>query len=105
MGGLIIVVMWPMILPIMILKFLGFALPLIAPVLLGLNAAGLAGRLLVRWLWRRSGAMDRTYIEAQTGWKRTILRALRWVLTACILWEALLVLLCGAYVLWRNGFL
>ena len=103
MGGLIIVVMWPMILPIMILKFLGFPLPLIAPVLLGLNAAGLAGLLLVRWLWRRSGAMDRTYIEAQTGWKRTILRALRWVLTACILWEALLVLLCGAYVLWTRG--
>ncbi len=44
MGGLIIVVMWPMVLPILILKFLGFALPVIAPVLLALNAAGLAGQ-------------------------------------------------------------
>ena len=48
MGGLIIVVMWPMILPIMLLEFLGFALPVIAPVLLALNAAGLAGLLLIR---------------------------------------------------------
>ena len=51
MGGLIIVVMWPMVLPIIFLKFLGFALPVIAPVLLALNAAGLAGLLLIRrWL-------------------------------------------------------
>ena len=53
MGGLIIVVMWPMILPIMLLEFLGFALPVIAPVLLALNAAGLAGLLLIRWLWKQ----------------------------------------------------
>ena len=105
MGGLIIVVMWPMILPIMILKFLGFALPLIAPVLLGLNAAGLAGLLLVRWLWRRSGAMDRTYIEAQTGWKRTVLGVLRWILRVCIAWEALLVAFFAAYLIWGHELL
>lgn len=105
MGGLIIVVMWPMILPIMILEFLGFALPVIAPVLLALNATGLAGLLLIRWLWKRSGTMDRAYIEVQASWKRVVLRVLRWVLWACILWEALLTVLCGAYVLWRNGFL
>lgn len=94
MGGLIIVVMWPMVLPILILKFLGFALPVIAPVLLALNAAGLAGLLLIRRLWKRSGTMD-----------RTILRILRWILWVCIAWEALLVILCGAYVLWMNGLL
>ena len=105
MGGLIIVVMWPMVLPILILKFLGFALPVIAPVLLALNAAGLAGLLLIRRLWKRSGTMDRTCIEAQTGWRRTILRILRWILWVCIAWEALLVILCGAYVLWMNGLL
>lgn len=49
--------------------------------------------------------MDRTCIEAQTGWRRTILRILRWILWVCIAWEALLVILCGAYVLWMNGLL
>ena len=105
MGGLIIVVMWPMVLPIIFLKFLGFALPVIAPVLLALNAAGLTGLLLIRRLWKRSGTMDRTCIEAQTGWRRTILRILRWILWVCIAWEVLLVILCGAYVLWMNGLL
>lgn len=100
MGGLIIVVLWPMVLPVAILQFLGFALPLIAPILLGLNTAGLVGLLLVRWLWKRSGAMGRAYIDAQPGWKRTLLRVLRWGLWVCIAWEALLAVFFGAYLIW-----
>ena len=100
MGGLIIVVLWPMVLPVAILQFLGFALPLIAPILLGLNIAGLTGLLLVRWLWKRSGAMGWAYIDAQPGWKRTLLRVLRWGLWVCIALEALLAAFFGAYLIW-----
>ena len=100
MGGLILVVLWPMVLPVAILQFLGFALPLMAPILLGLNIAGLAGLLLIRWLWKRSGAMNRTYIDAQSGWKRTLLRVLRWVLWGCIVWEALLAAFFAGYLIW-----
>lgn len=105
MGGLIVVVLWPMILPVAILYFLNVALNLFAPILLGLNIAGLVLLLLVRWLWKRSGTMDRAYIDGQTGWKRTLLRVLRWVLWVCIVWEILLVLLCGAYVFWGHELL
>lgn len=98
MGGLIVVVLWPMILPVAILYFLDIALNLFAPILLGLNIAGLAALLLVRWLWKRSGTMDRAYIDAQTSWKRTLLHILRWVLRVCIVWEALLVAFFAVYL-------
>ncbi|MCI9351855.1 MAG: hypothetical protein HFF58_01215 [Lawsonibacter sp.] len=100
MGGLIVVVLWPMILPVAILYFLDVALNLFAPILLGLNIAGLAFLLLIRWLWKRSGAMDWAYINGQTGWKRTVLGVLRWILRVCIAWEALLVAFFAAYLIW-----
>ena len=105
MGGLIIVVMWPMILPIAILYFLDIALNLFAPILLGLNIAGLAGLLLVRWLWKRSGTMGRAYLDGLTGWRGTLLRVLRWVLWICIIWEVLLAAFFAAYLAWEHGLL
>lgn len=105
MGGLIVVVLWPMILPVAILTFLDVALNLFGPILLGLNIAGLAALLLIRWLWKRSGRMDRAYVDAQTGWKRTLLRVLRWVLRVCIIWEALLVAFFAVYLIWGHQLL
>ena len=105
MGGLIIVVMWPMILPIAILYFLDIALNLFAPILLGLNIAGLAGLLLVRWLWKRTGTMDREYLSAQPDWKRILFTVVKYGLLLFILWEVLLVLLCGAWMFWGHELL
>lgn len=102
MGGLIIVVLWPMLLPIALLYLLNVALELFAPILLALNLAGLGVLLLVRWLWKRSGTMDRAYRMAQPGWKRGSLTLLRWALGLAILWEGLLVLLFAAIVLGRQ---
>ena len=100
MGGLIIVVLWPMVLPVAILQFLGFALPLIAPILLGLNIAGLTGLLLVRWLWKRSGAMGRAYIDAQPGWKRPPRRVWGWFLGVCMAGGPLRAAFSGPYLIW-----
>lgn len=105
MGGLIVVVLWPMILPIAILYFLDVALNLFAPILLGLNIAGLALLLLVRWLWKRTGTMDRAYINAQTDWRRPVLNILRWVLWVCIIWEILLVAFFAVYLTWGHQLL
>ncbi len=100
MGGLIIVVLWPFLLPIAFLYFLGVALPVLVPIALVWNLLVLAGLLLFRWLWRKTGTMNRAYFDAQTGWKRALLLLLLWGLRLCIAWEVLLILACAAYLLW-----
>jgi len=105
MGGLIIVVLWPMLIPLAILYFLDVALPLIAPILLGWNVAVLAALLLARRVWKRSGAMDRGYIAQKPTWLRVLLTLLRYGLMVFILWEILLVLLCAAYLIWHFSIL
>ena len=105
MGGLIVVVLWPMILPIAILYFLDVAMPLIAPILLVWNLLVLAVLLLVRRVWKRSGTMDRSFIDRYSGWKWWLLILLRYGLLLLILWEVFLVLFCGAFVVWRPEFL
>ena len=100
MGGLIIVVLWPLLLPLAFLYFLGVAMPIIMRVLLVWNVLLLAGLVLVRWLWKRSGAMDRSYITVQPDWKRLLLTVLKYGLLLGILWEALLVLFCVGYLVW-----
>ncbi len=101
MGGLIFIVLWPMILPIMVLYFFQVAMPLIAPILLAWNLIVLAVLLLVRHMWKRSGTMDRSYIDRLSGWRWWLLILLRYGLLLFIVWEVLLVILCGAYVIWR----
>ncbi|WP_251317642.1 hypothetical protein [Flintibacter muris] len=99
MGGLIVVVLWPMILPIAVLYFFQVAMPLIAPILLVWNLIVLAVLLLIRRVWKKSGTMDRSYIDRHSGWKWWLLILLRYGLLVFILWEILLVLFCGAYTI------
>ncbi len=101
MGGLIIVVLWPMLIPIAILYFLDVALPLIAPILLVWNILVLGLLLLVRTVWKRSGTMDRGYIAQRSGWLRIVLTLLRCGLMLLIVWEILLIVLCAACLIWR----
>ena len=105
MGGLIVVVMLPMLLPLALLYLLRVALPLILPILLVWDVLVLGVLVVVRWLWKRSGAMDWAYINGQTGWKRTVLGVLRWILRVCIAWEALLVAFFAAYLIWGHELL
>lgn len=99
-GGLIIVVLWPLLLPIAVLYFFHVAMPLIMPIVAVWNQAVLMALLLVRWVWKRSGTMGRGYIDGKTGWHRVILLVLKYGLVVLILWEALIAFLCGTYKLW-----
>ena len=100
MGGLIIIVLWPLLLPVAVLYFFHVAMPLIMPIAAVWNLLVLLGLLLVRWVWKRSGTMDRSFIGRKTGWHRTLLLVLKYGLIVFILWEVLMVLLCGTYQLW-----
>ena len=100
MGVLIIVVLWPLLLPIAVLYFFHVAMPLIMPIVSVWNQAVLMALLLVRWVWKRSGTMDRAYIDGKTGWRRVLLLVLKYGLVVFILWEALIAVLCGTYKLW-----
>lgn len=105
MGGLIVVVLWPLIWPIAILYFFQVAMPLIAPILLVWNLIVLAVLLLVRLVWKKSGTMDRSCIDRYSGWKWWLLILLRYGLIVMIVWEVLLVLFCGAFVFWGHELL
>ncbi len=100
MGGLIIVVLWPLLLPIAVLYFFHVAMPLIMPIAAVWNLIVLLALLLVRWAWKRSGTMDRAYIDRKTSWLRALLLVLKYGLVVFILWEVLMVALCGTYQLW-----
>lgn len=100
MGGLIIVVLWPLLLPIAVLYFFHVAMPLIMPIAAVWNLIVLLVLLLVRWAWKRSGTMDRAYIDRKNSWLRALLLVLKYGLVVFILWEVLMVALCGAYQLW-----
>ena len=100
MGGLIIVVLWPLLLPIAVLYFFHVAMPLIMPIAAVWNLIVLLVLLLVRWAWKRSGTMDRAYIDRKTSWLRALLLVLKYGLVVFILWETLIAVLCGTYKLW-----
>ena len=100
MGGLIIVVLWPLLIPLAVLYFFQVAMPLIAPILMVWNLIVLGILLLIRWVWKRTGTMDRGYIDQRSGPVRVLLLVLRYGLLLFILWEAVLVILCGTYLIW-----
>lgn len=105
MGGLIVVVMLPMLLPLALLYALRVALPLIMPILLAWNVAVLAVLALVYRLWKRSGTMGRDYLSTQPGWKRVLLTVVKYGLILFSAWEILLVVLCGAWIFWGHELL
>lgn len=92
--------LWPIILVAGALSLLSVALPVISVILLVCNGFLLVLLLVVRHIWKKSGTMDRRYIDAQTGWKRILLMVFLWGLRLFILWEVLLVIASGAFVLW-----
>lgn len=105
MGGLIVVVMLPMLLPLALLYLLEVALPLIMPILLVWNVLVLGVLVLVRWLWKRTGTMDRDYLSTQPDWKRILFTVVKYGLLLFIIWEIVLVLLCGAWTFWGHELL
>ncbi len=105
MGGLIIVVLWPLLLPIAVLYFFHVAMSLIMPIAAAWNLIVLLVLLLIRWIWKRSGTMDRSCIDRYSGWKWWLLILLRYGLIVMIVWEVLLVLFCGAFVFWGHELL
>jgi len=105
MGGIVMAfvslfLFWPLLLFVWLLSLLSLALPVISMVLLVWNVLVLVFLLLVRRAWKKSGTMDRAYIDGQTGWRRPVLLILRWGLILFILWEVLLVLASGCLVAW-----
>lgn len=106
MGGfsvlLLLFVLWPMLLLAQVLlSLLNVAMPVVAAILLVWNIIVTAILLLIRRAWKAGGTMDRSYIDSQTGRKRTLLLVLRYGLVALVIWEALLILACAAYLIWR----
>ena len=83
---------WPLFLAIWLLSLMSLALPVIAAVLLIWNAAIFTFLLVIRHAWKKTGTMDRSYIDAQIGWKHILFLILRWGLTLFVIWQLLLVL-------------
>lgn len=100
MGGLIIVVLWPLLIPMAVLYFFQVAMPVIMPLVAVWNLIVLLVLLLVWRAWKRRGTMSRAYIGQKTGWHRTLLLILKYGMMVCIVWEGLLVVLCGTYKMW-----
>ena len=93
-----IFLLWPvwivMIALAFILPWLGMALTTVAAILLACNAGFLALLLFIRHKWKATGRMDKTYIDGYAGWKRYALLAVKVLLTAGVIWEILVVLVC-----------
>lgn len=87
-----ILLFWPLFLAAWLLSLLSLALPVIAVMLLIWNAIIFMFLLAVRHAWKKTGTMDRGYIDAQTGWKHALFLILRWGLTLLIIWEILLII-------------
>ena len=85
----------------MLLWALKVALPIIVGVVLVCNVLFLAGLLFIRHLWKRSGTMERNYIDQKQGWRRWTLLVLRYGLIVFIAWELIVIALCAAYLIFR----
>ena len=84
----------------LLLAALQVALPVIIGIVMGCNILLLLVLLAVRHVWKRSGTMDRGYIDQKSGLVRVLLLVLRYGLLLFIVWEAVLVILCGTYLFW-----
>ena len=92
MASISVFLFWPLFLAIWLLSLMSLALPVIAAVLLIWNAAIFTFLLVIRHAWKKTGTMDRSYIDAQIGWKHILFLVLRWGLTLFVIWQLLLVL-------------
>ena len=102
---LFLLLLWPvwivMVALAFILPWLGFALTTVAAVLLACNAGFLALLLFIRHKWKATGRMDKAYIDGFDGWKRYALLAVKLLLTAGVIWEILVVLVCGGLLIFQ----
>lgn len=100
-----IFLLWPvwivMIALAFILPWLGMALTTVAAILLACNAGFLALLLFIRYKWKATGRMDKTFIDGYTGWKRYALLAVKVLLTAGVIWEILVVLVCAGLLIFQ----
>ena len=100
-----IFLLWPvwivMIAMAFILPWLGMALTTVAAILLACNAGFLVLLLFVRSKWKATGRMDREFISGYEGWRRYGLLAVKILLTAGVIWEALVVLVCAALLIFQ----
>lgn len=97
--------LWPLMLIAGFLYMLNLALPVIYWILLIWNILVLIVLLLVRHFWKKTGTMDRAYIDALGGWKRIVLLILKYGLLVFIIWEVILVLVCAVLVIWMPALL
>lgn len=75
-----------------------FIVNIIVGILLMGNLLLLAVLLWVRSLWKRSGRMERAYINGFTGLRRLGLLLVKYTLFLWPAWEGFLVLLCVLYL-------
>ena len=71
----------------------------LAAVLLAANAGFLAVLLFARHKWKAMGKLDKAYIDGFQGWKRYVLLAVKLLLTAGVIWELLVVLVCAGLLI------
>lgn len=100
-----IFLLWPvwivMIALAFILPWLGMALTTVAAILLACNAGFLALLLFIRHKWKATGRMDKGFIDGYGGWKRYALLAAKVLLTAGVIWEILVVLVCAGLLIFQ----
>ena len=100
-----IFLLWPvwivMIALAFILPWLGMALTTVAAILLACNAGFLALLLFARFKWKAAGRMDKGFIDGCAGWKRYALLAVKVLLTAGVIWEVLVVLVCAGLLIFQ----
>lgn len=99
-----VVLMGGYVLLALLLPLAGLALNLVVGFLTAGSLLLLLLFLGLRRLWRRSGRMDRAYVDQYTGWKRWGLLAVSWGLTALVVWEALVFVLGVLYFIFRPAF-
>ncbi|MCI9368197.1 MAG: hypothetical protein HFF19_07985 [Oscillospiraceae bacterium] len=100
-----IFLLWPvwivMIALAFLLPWLGMALTTVAAILLACNAGFLALLLFIRAKWKATGRMDKGYISGFDGWKRYGLLSVKVLLTAGVIWEAVVVLVCALLLIFQ----
>lgn len=86
----------------LILPFiLGVALTSVVSFLLGCNLLFFLVLLLVWIMWKKSGKMAREYFDTLDGWKRRALPVARVLLIVVMIWEAIIMAVFTALLIFR----
>ena len=85
----------------LLLAALQVALPVIIGIVMLCNILFLLVLLAARHFWKRSGTMDRSFIDQKTGLLHWFLLVLRYGLLVFIVWEIIVIVLCAAYLIFK----